>query len=641
MIRTLFIAGMILFSLPIYAYPAPLKMEYNLGFDGRFKMGTWTPLTIQLENRGQTTKGTLEVVVTTGSEYRRDVYRTTYSRDVELPYRSKKLCSFTVLIRTVIHDMVIRFRKGPRIILTESIILRPYSTEKSLAVIADSMITPDFLSVFPEELLPVRVSGRDLPEDWYGYEGAGILILNPKEVQGLREPQYRSLKQWIERGGFLIFSGEINYGPLLEKRLQRLMPMKILGQGLTLGLKSLESFSGQELAGPAPFFILKAEIEDSDIIVQERDIPVISRKKIGAGSIIFLSFDIRTAPFSRWDNRKEFWRKILSLRPRSSERGIDLTEQKIMDSLLSSAKIAYPGFTLSLVFMAVYLLLTGFLYQRLGKHRKKRLRNTLCLLSVIAFFSLLSYVIFFHLEAKRPLSYNSFLQLNIDGGTSDATGKYLLGLYSMRGATYDLGFGGSWPVTHQLSGTSGALVPNYYELVETESGPHIKGKIKKWSHNFFSIETRMEFPVRGTATWNERDLNLIIENRSRFEIVDCLIYFDERFIELNDIRRNEHRVLNIPRKDIDRRNRFDGIHEDLYAGRERRDGSPGFLRGLQNSLGKDISSNIRAGSKEDLKNIQMIGWIRSGIIDPEFKEKGITGEGVTLIHVEIPLRSVS
>ena len=67
----------------IPAFSASITMEYSLGFNGIFQLGKWAPLNIMLENRGRTTSGTLEVVVTSGSEYRRDVHDTPYSMDIE------------------------------------------------------------------------------------------------------------------------------------------------------------------------------------------------------------------------------------------------------------------------------------------------------------------------------------------------------------------------------------------------------------------------------------------------------------------------------------------------------------------------------------------------------------------------------
>ena len=162
-----FITVLLPLLIPVNAFSAPVKMQYILGFNGHFKFKEWTPLTVILENRGQIVSGTLEIIVTSGSEIRKDVFPTTYSLDVELPNNSRKLCSFTILIQTIAHELQIRLRQGDRIILSTSINLRQYYTEKNLAVVVDSMITPDFLAMLPKELFTAHVPGRYLPEKWF------------------------------------------------------------------------------------------------------------------------------------------------------------------------------------------------------------------------------------------------------------------------------------------------------------------------------------------------------------------------------------------------------------------------------------------------------------------------------------------
>ena len=83
-------------AAPSPAYPAAVAMDYSLGFNGYFQLHEWTPLTVVLENRGRATSGTLEVIVTSGSEYQQDVYQSTYARDADLPHNSKKLFKYLI-----------------------------------------------------------------------------------------------------------------------------------------------------------------------------------------------------------------------------------------------------------------------------------------------------------------------------------------------------------------------------------------------------------------------------------------------------------------------------------------------------------------------------------------------------------------
>lgn len=632
--------GITIFHLPVRAYPASIRMDYTLGFDGHFQAMKWTPITIVLENRGRSTGGTLEVIVTSGSEYRGDVYPVTYSTEVELPRYSKKLFSLTILIRTVTHELRIRLRKGPQVMVSKSVLLHPFYTEKEMAVVVDPAITPEFLSVFPPELYPVRVPERYLPEDWYGYEGVAMLIVNSRTLKGLRERQYRAMKDWVRQGGLLVLSSDVNYGPLLEKRFQDLMPMKISGHRQVHRLTSLKDFSGQELSGGNPFFILKTEVPHANRIIQEGDIPIIARNRIGSGQTLFVAFDPRSSPFARWENRETFWKKIYALRTVPTDDEIDLPDQEIMRSLLPVAKRIHPGFYSYLFFIFLYLSLTGFFYYRLGKGAGGRSRNVFSLLSLITLFSLVSYGFFFLPRAKNPLTYNSLLRLHGDGRGAIATGRYLLGLFSIQGTGYTMGFDSmAYPVAGQFLESSPFPAQNVYHVLEKDSGRVIRGDLKKWSHIYFSTRSGLEFSLEGEAGWSgEKGLDLLIENHTPYKIVDCLIYFDRRFMEVDNIEPDTRQETHIPKRVIRNRDPFD-IRRAGFTGA--RDNGPGdFMGRIRKNLEKQILLSIDSKYREDFRNLHLTGWIRSGIIRPGFHEDSIKGDGLTFIHWKIPVRRI-
>jgi hypothetical protein len=80
---------LILLFFPSITGASSITLEYRLGFNGLFTLNKWTPVTVIIENKGKTINGHLEIIATSGSEFRRDVYNRTYSTPVELPTHSK------------------------------------------------------------------------------------------------------------------------------------------------------------------------------------------------------------------------------------------------------------------------------------------------------------------------------------------------------------------------------------------------------------------------------------------------------------------------------------------------------------------------------------------------------------------------
>ena len=226
----LFTVIVIIGAAPLPAISASLSLEYSLGFNGRFQLHTWTPVTVVIENRGRAMRGILEVIVTSGSEYHQNVFQTTYAMDVDIPHNSKKRYAFTVFIESFTHEMVIRLKQDENIHISQSVDLRPHFSEKSFAVVADDLVSPDILAVLPKTIDPANVPPKFLPETWYGYDSVKLLVMKTDSIRRLREKQFQALARWIKQGGYLITAGSLNYGSLSDKRIQGILPIHVLGQ---------------------------------------------------------------------------------------------------------------------------------------------------------------------------------------------------------------------------------------------------------------------------------------------------------------------------------------------------------------------------------------------------------------------------
>jgi hypothetical protein len=151
-------------SIPLPALSAAISIEYSIGFNDHFQLNTWTPVTVFIENKGRSTRGTLELLVTSGSEYNQDVYQAIYAMDAELPNNSKKSYALTVLIKSFTHELIIRLRQNDNIIVSNSVYLQPYFTEKNFAVVADNFLSPDILSSLPKSLFPPNSSRKPVTD---------------------------------------------------------------------------------------------------------------------------------------------------------------------------------------------------------------------------------------------------------------------------------------------------------------------------------------------------------------------------------------------------------------------------------------------------------------------------------------------
>ena len=633
-----FIILLIAIFSPQAAFAAALSLDVTIGFNDHFKLNAWTPITVVLENRGRPLKGTLEVIVTSGSEYQQDVHSSIYALDVELPNNSKKRYAFSVLIITVTHDLLIRLSREDEILISKSVNLRSYFTEKNLVVVADHFVSPDILSVLPEGLHAVNVPPKFLPDKWYGYDGVNMLIMKADTIRGLRSNQFQALSRWLKQGGYLLTSGGLNYGALFSKRIQELLPLSIHGHEQLSGIQSLTRFCNQPLIGTEPFLVLKVHIDDAEVLVSEGDIPIVVQKTFEYGKIVFLSLDYDAPPFSRWNGRTLFWDKILMLKPAIDQTGIDVADQKILNLMSAIIPTKFPAFKFAMVFIGSYLIVLRFFAKMIRKPGKSRWKYSFALLIMITIFTAIGYRIFFYPNSLQKVTYNSFGRLNLSGRLPSASLKFIIGLYAMKNSAYQLDFSDlTDPVLPVVSLRSRSKIPVPYVLQQNFNRQTIVGSLNKWSHSFYKIDSNFFAPIEGHANHDRRHLTISIDNRMPHDIVDCLVYFKKRFVFVEQIKANNRHVIKIRLSDLKKTEIFNEHDLSQIIDILTTNSISSYLRASRETVTEDVLREIHARYKSAPDRLIFVGWMQAGVISPRFLKNEPKGESLTLINWELPV----
>ena len=629
---------MIIICSALPSYSAGFSFDFSIGFNGQFKLDNWTPLSVVLDNRGRPTNGNLEVLVTSGSEYQGDVYRTIYTTEVDLPQNSKKRYAFTIKIESFTHELIIRLRQDDDINFSKSINLRSHFTEKNFAVVADNFIAPDILSVLPTHLYPTNVRPKFLPETWYGYNSVDLLIMRTDTIRQLRDRQFQALIRWLKQGGYLVLGTGLNYGSLGDKRLQDILPIRASGHQQFFELRSLGQFCSRELTGIEPFLVLKASIDDSEVLEKENDIPLILQKRLGFGQIVFLAFDFFTPAFNRWDGRRMFWDKILSLQPKIDRPKIDVADQQIVNSMFTGIPLEFPKFRSVVMFVGAYLISLWFFLKRIQKPDNGRRRYSFYLLAIIVLFTSVGYWGFYYPKLKQKFIYNSFCQIDVAGPHSPALASYFIGLYSLTKSEYGLNFGSqAYPVSHIISEKSNTKIPNPYVLQNKDGRQYITGSIQRWSHNFFKLNLHFTSPLAGYARRDKSFMTLMVENKSPHNIVDCLIYYKKRFLWVEDILAGTHQAIKFSLARLKKEEFFSEQEIGKIIRRFGDNGSASYLRKTQRNLSSDLLLEIHAKYKTRPDNMILIGWLEAGLIQPEFNPASPPGAAISMINWELPV----
>ena len=623
------------------SYSAGFTLDYSIGFNGRFKLNSWTPLSVLLENSGRIASGTLEVIVTSGSEYQGDVYRTVYRTDVDLPQKSARRYAFTIKVKSYTHELIIRLRQNGETLYSRSINLRSRFTDKNFALVADNYVVPDILAVMPARLYPANVRPKFLPETWYGYNSVKLIIMRPDTIRQLRTEQYLALTQWLENGGHLVVGSGLNYGSLGDKRLQDILPIQVAGHQQFTELKSLGKFCSRELTAAKPFLVLNARIDESEILAEENGTPIVARRHIGIGSIIFLSVDPHSPPFSRWEGRRIFWDKILSLQTGNDGPRNQLDDQQILDSMFAGLPIKFPGFGPVVAFVGAYLIVLLLLLKKLKPSGRSRWRYCLILLFVILVFTTIAYRGLYAPGLKQKIAYNSFCQLDISKPQAPAVARYFIGLYSLINSEYTLDFGPfSYPVSHILSRRSSAKVPDPYILQNKNGRQQIIGSIKRWQHNFYRLNLHMDPLLAGYARHEAHLVKLKVNSSLPGNLTDCLLYYRKRFVWVEDVPAGSSHTIKL---NWARLKKMEGFNEQEMKSILRRfdgDGADAYLRNTQIKVTPELLFEVYNQFKSKPDSMVLVGWVSADLIRPEFNRIRPPGGGITMIKWEIPVEVV-
>ncbi len=342
-----------------------MQLDVLIGFNGLYRLNTWTPVQIIAENQGRRVVGKISVQVVRGSEFRGGTSVTHYVRDVELPHNSRKRFAFVVPLSTYVYPLVVTLEEADQVICQREVDLREHALLERIAIGLCRQTSLDFLARYSrdavrweERLRVVYPHTEFLPEKWHGYHGVDLLVVHDVPLSGLREDQVTAIDEWVTTGGVLVLAGATH---LLQKdyaRISPLMPVETVGVRKLANLASLESGYGGEMPVDAEVVINESRVLAGDVVIEQDGVPLIVRREHGKGVIYYLAFDFARYPVSEWSGRLSMWRSFLGP-PRSDvggllpERNLLITDETV-NALMRLELVAFPSHILLLVFGLAY-----------------------------------------------------------------------------------------------------------------------------------------------------------------------------------------------------------------------------------------------------------------------------------------------
>lgn len=572
-------------------------LQVNVGFDGNYRFGYWTPVYVNLSNNGPDFKGTLSLKVYTGSPRTATIGITSpwsFEKPVTLLKDKPQLVTLYVplylgnftpqgVVATLSdeHGRVITTQTGTSGYeikegdLFIGILSDTSADFGTLTNILDNVSLPNQTS----SLTTAQLNAGNLPTQVSVLANFDVIILDDFTTSTLSPTQLSALRTWVNQGGVLIEVG----GPAWQRTLNAL-PIDLLPVALN-GLHTLPAGTPLLAPGGSPTLTLlqiplpeklpepaiasaatlhkQSALSSNETVLAADSIPLFVQARQGQGVLCYLAIDPAASPLATWPGTDAVLRMMLLhalgdqfLIPSStpgyiSGPGQILTRGGILN-MVQPGGLAGPWILAA--FLLGYLLLLGpirfFIVRRF---KLPRWWNWRIFLSGVIVFSFLSYGLAVNQRGASIMDTSiSLIQINQNGSTAHITNY--LGIFVPDQGVFDLSIPGGGliePITDQLiSNTHAALVNDEpTSIIAGSSNLNLQRQAPgPWT--FHPLVSEQESQLQGGLvahlSLDNNKLVGTISNTLNTSLSDLYVLLPHGFAAIGHLAAGEQRQVNLP-----------------------------------------------------------------------------------------------
>ena len=407
--------------------------DVTFGFGDGYRIGTWAPLTVTVQNQDEGAVFSGELVVEIRN-FSSDVPIERYAAPLHLIGAGTQQKNLYVYCPKNATQLIIRLvpitpseAEGVRRTATElaedillptplarkdyfMLVLAPngdklkrFVDKKQLAVSGGAQVHVKYL---PNSMV--------LPRAWIGYNAVDVLVVRETRLTERRvlKSQQTAMLDWIQRGGTLIVSGGSSFNYLRGSFIEPFLPVELKGvkKADTLPIAVLEQLnkmavsrnsrqqsvvSSQQEGTTSPVSLItegfrRFPIADSrferiqftpragcEVLIGTEEQIYVAKRDFGDGQILCLAFDYNALPFSEQQVVETFWNGLLSKHGKSPQHLAERYalalqhEAEIHKHFLSEMPTRVPLIKLLAIVLPVYLLGFGGFLLYFGRSKQK------------------------------------------------------------------------------------------------------------------------------------------------------------------------------------------------------------------------------------------------------------------------------
>ena len=186
--------------------PSPISVDVEVGYDGNARIGSWTPVTVRMENQGSDFSGEVHVLGMRDQSVR-------YVADIVLPRNSRKRVTLYAPYLTGTPRLDVELVSGGKAVTSlETRVNLVGETDLFVGVVGQrtgawNLLTTLELPGNSRRVVVAPILPDSFPHRPEGLEAFDVIVLGDSDVQGLSEPMLDTLEGWVAGGGTLVLPG--------------------------------------------------------------------------------------------------------------------------------------------------------------------------------------------------------------------------------------------------------------------------------------------------------------------------------------------------------------------------------------------------------------------------------------------------
>ena len=440
------------------AAPA-VGMTADAGLGKRLKMEKWGPVRCVLANdSGRDVHGVVTVEVPgTDSGVQR------YTAPVALPFPSKRAVWLYIHPLGYLDDVRVTFRPsegGPALEQRPSVVTQVDTAPTALLVTKRDIGFRRALGAGQMSYIDAAdATLEELPDRALGYEPVSTLLTDGVSFRSMTPQQEQALRHWVLDGGRLVVATGRHADLIPGTIVEDLLPV-------TLGRQTTRTIAAERAAQrPRSFGTVKMNVPrlaepammarceprpGADVLVKDADgFPLVVTRELGNGGVMFLAFDLSSAPLLTSERLPALYRGVLQwaglvqadLDPSYPYWMTRLPQQRdaldagIQAAVYQTAATTVPPLSSLAIFLGAYVLIVGPVDYFLLRRLRRRHWTMLTFPLIVAGFTYGAYY-----SASKFKGRQVFVnEINVirQRGDSARADSYF-GVYSPKTASYDL-----------------------------------------------------------------------------------------------------------------------------------------------------------------------------------------------------------